>query len=454
MHKKIKQYKKQYSRGKYICMAPFYNLTFSFHGEILPCFYNKQYAWGKYHSGIDYMQLWKDQHFKNLRKHIRKNHFSYGCLECYYHILNENHNFIYAERYETESKNLSRKHPISLEFQISNQCNFSCVMCNDEYSSSICKKQGISNNTKSGYDSAFPESLIPLLKHAKRLVFSGGEPFIIKAYDEIIELSLKYGENQKFYFSTNGSAINEHQFDFIQNHQVGISMSFDSIDEQTFNLLTGSNVFSKVKRNLLRLKEIYEQKAETLHVKVSPMQQNAHTLADTISFLNDNNLHITFNHVKYPAQCSLSELHSNELKTIVSKLKHINLKDTTAVQKENKVHLDNLIFYLEKTAKTAKARETEQSNGFDAYEVRFISQINHYLKTMNLTEFKNADYILNLMFGHLKNDVVRDECIRYFSELPAHWLISELRFRETNPDFVKKRVNQVANAFRDKHKNM
>ncbi|MEA1874013.1 MAG: 4Fe-4S cluster-binding domain-containing protein [Bacteroidota bacterium] len=398
------------------------------------------------------MQLWKNKHFKNLRKHIRKNNFSYGCLECYHHILNENHNFIYAERYETELKNLSRKYPISLEFQISNKCNFSCVMCNDECSSSICKNQGIPNNTQSGYDSEFPKSLIPLLKHAKRLVFSGGEPFIIKAYDEIIKLSLKYGKNQKFYFSTNGSAINEHQFDFIQKHQVGISMSFDSIDEKTFNLVTGSNRFATVKKNLLRLKTIYEQKTEPLSVKVSPMQQNIHTLAETFTFLNDNNLDITFNHVKYPSNCSLSELKSEQLKNIVTNLKQLDIREETPEQKENKSRYRNFIYYLENTCKKSETREREQINGFDAYEARFISQINNYLKTMNLTEFKNADYILNLMFGHLKNDIVRDECIRYFSELPTHWLISELRFRETNSDYVKKRVNQVANAFHDKLK--
>jgi molybdenum cofactor biosynthesis enzyme MoaA len=447
MHKEIKKYKKQYSQGKYICMAPFYNLTFSFHGEILPCFYNKQYAWGKYHPGIDYIQLWNNHHFKNLRKHIRRNHFSYGCLECYYHIVNNNHNFIYAKRYQTEIKKLNRNYPVSLEFQISNQCNFSCVMCNDECSSSICKNQGISNDTQSGYDNAFPKSLIPLLKHAKRLVFSGGEPFLIKAYDEIIELSLKYGENQTFYFSTNGSAIREKHFDFIRDNQVGISLSFDSIDEQTFNQLTGSSAFLKVKQNLLRLKEIYEHKKETLHVKISPMQQNIDTLAETFTFLNDNNLDITFNHVKYPSNCSLTELNSEQLRGIVANLKKLDVRDETPVQKANKTRYDNFIYYLEKTSEKSEIREKEQAKGFVNYEARFLAQIKDYISATNIKELGTENQIFDVMFGHIENLEVRNECIRYFSELPAYWLISELRFRESNSAYIKRRVNQIANSF-------
>jgi MoaA/NifB/PqqE/SkfB family radical SAM enzyme len=434
---------------KPVCMAPFYNMTFSLHGEIIPCFYNKQYNYGKYHHGIDYYKIWNNKHFKNLRKHIRNKNFSYGCLDCHYNIVNQNINHIYASRYDNVKSMMNTEHPSSLEFQISNHCNFRCVMCNEELSSAICQKNASDNCIENSYDEHFPESIIPILPYIKRFVFSGGEPFLIKAYDKIIDLSLKYCTNQEYNFSTNGSVIPEKYFQFFEKNKVIISMSFDSIDENTFNLVTGSKAYKQVLNNLLRLNDILKAKGEVTDAKISPMQQNIDTLPQTVTFLNDNNIRVCFNNVRYPPDCSLAELSSRKLQQIIIKLSNHRIKTDTAVQKMNKKRLNALIDTIKKEFQNAVDKENHpEKHALSHYRSHFIQQINQYKIQYRVDTIPDGESLYQLMFGNIDNQMLKTECVRYFVQLKIHWLVSELRIRHSNDQYIRNRVNQVYQAFK------
>tara|TARA_B100000925_G_C21979258_1_gene461543 strand:- start:339 stop:1370 length:1032 start_codon:yes stop_codon:yes gene_type:complete len=83
-----------------------------------------------------------------------------------------------------------------LDLNLNNQCNLTCRMCNSLSSSKWEELLGYQNNNYNDFDSIVTH--LPKLKHIK---YQGGEPFITKEIQQVLEYIAKH--NCQFSFSTN-----------------------------------------------------------------------------------------------------------------------------------------------------------------------------------------------------------------------------------------------------------
>jgi MoaA/NifB/PqqE/SkfB family radical SAM enzyme len=78
-------------------------------------------------------------------------------------------------------------YPRVMEFELSNECNLECVMCNGYFSSSIRKNREKLPASVSPYNDQFVDELDQFIPHLTDAKFLGGEPFMIDIYLKIWE---------------------------------------------------------------------------------------------------------------------------------------------------------------------------------------------------------------------------------------------------------------------------
>lgn len=447
--RKLSQYRKisfSLSKQDKLCYAPYTTMVFTQDGNIMPCYYNKQISFGKYYHGIDYLKLWKNNQFGKLRESIDRQNLDFGCHACKEGILNQNYNSVYARKYYYLKDHTNEHQPVSLQFQISNKCNFRCIMCAGENSCKIRKIQEEKADFDSAYDNDFPQSLTPLYPKLKELSFAGGEPFLIKEYREIIKLARNANPNINYSFGTNGSLFTKEDFDFFENEDVQLTISYESTKKDVFETIRKGSKFEIVHYNLIKANDILLNKNKTLNVKICPLQQNIFDIPETFLFLNSLNINISFNTVLFPPSVALWVLSSSKLYEIVKYLSNIKLPTAkNEVQKLNNHTFLYLIKQIEIWQKTSMNREAYFSKNeliFQNELSKYYKRINDYIKNWEISLYssRNIDITANLI-DLIDDEATRMNTIIFFNFVPIYWLVSEMNFR--GEDKWTDRVQQV-----------
>jgi organic radical activating enzyme len=106
-----------------------------------------------------------------------------------------------------------------MELRISNQCNFSCRMCNTESSSMLQKEveanpeltKFFSISSDSDYETSTSNwnQILEQLKDTDRLFLTGGEPMLIKKYYDVLDYLISIGKQDiELFIFTNCSVYN------------------------------------------------------------------------------------------------------------------------------------------------------------------------------------------------------------------------------------------------------
>ena len=106
------------------------------------------------------------------------------------------------------SRHTSGDFPRVMEFELSNECNLECQMCNGNVSSSIRKRKDKLPPLPNPYDDAFVQQLEPYLPHLKEAKFYGGEPFLIPVYFQIWDKLAEVNPGCTIFLITNGTHWN------------------------------------------------------------------------------------------------------------------------------------------------------------------------------------------------------------------------------------------------------
>jgi len=158
-------------------------------------------------------------------------------------------------------------------------CNYRCTKCfNLTQNNPHGEKNLITINERIG-----------LIEEAKRLgakavVIAGeGEPSIHPEFDKLIEKISSDGMTPIFY--SNGSCIDSKRIKFLKKHGVVIIFSFDTLDEEKYDKLSGTKGnLKKVVANIQNaIKEYAELTVEEKGMKVYNLAVNT-----TVSHLNEN----------------------------------------------------------------------------------------------------------------------------------------------------------------------
>jgi organic radical activating enzyme len=171
--------------------------------------------------------------------------------------------------------------PISLDLRFTNKCNMKCIMCSSRYSSlwyedelklygneyttlgskqyKIYKENGVyKSDTPVWHDSPIWWDRFDEIKHrVKHIYVTGGEPFIIKGHDILLDKLIDSGlaKDVTMEYDTNLTVINDKILDKLkQFKKVMLFVSCDDIGDR-FELIRYPGKFELMTKNLEKLRE-------------------------------------------------------------------------------------------------------------------------------------------------------------------------------------------------------
>ncbi|MFH2143094.1 MAG: radical SAM protein [Bacteroidota bacterium] len=438
--KKLKEYNKirNKSRRSRFCQAPFSTLFFSEYGEILPCYYNKSIVFGN--SDTSFEEAWFSPQMEKLREHIIHNDLSFGCQDCKFYFDLENYYSVGAWKYDYLPVNKSR-YPVSLDFQISNICNLSCIMCNGELSQTVRKNREKKEVFKNPYDNSIIKKITPFLPHLKEAAFTGGEVFLIKLYYDIWDKIIEVNPSIRVSITTNGTILNSRVKSYLEKLDFNITISIDSVNKENFEKIRRFSDFETVIKNLDYYKDYTQRKGTNFTVKICPMRQNWHEIPEIINFLNNKNISFLFNNVIFPPYTSLWNLPSIELKEIADFIDKPDYKGQSATNKTNIKRVKNLVSQLKNWQKASLEIETnypdlKNKTSKELYEL-IITSVNNFKNSF--PDISNKDeygFEIEKIFDAIFDKITDEETLRnaliFYFKMPVHRLISEFNIRNTD----------------------
>jgi radical SAM protein with 4Fe4S-binding SPASM domain len=381
------------AKGK-ICHAPFVSMRFSLNGNVLSCCYNREYILG--HVAQDSLHdIWFGERLKTMRKALLQHDFSKGCSQCKVEIDNNNHYNSGAINYDYLAPDRTAVYPIMLDFEADNHCNYECIMCNGEYSSTILNVREKLPERKKVYDESFLTQLDEFIPHIREARFVGGEPFLIEMYIEIWEKIIALNANARISILTNGSVLNERIKTLLQKGNFDVSFSIDSLDSYNYNTIRKRGNLNKVLSNFAEIRTILISRDKPTSINTCLMRQNWQDIAEIVRFCNSQDVSLFFHTVFYPFHTSLWNLPSAELKEIHTQVASEQFEPAaTAIQQENLKKYADFVGQVEVLIKNAQAiidkRQALQTKSVTEITAQFTTtMVGHY--ALGFLEFTSAE---------------------------------------------------------------
>jgi MoaA/NifB/PqqE/SkfB family radical SAM enzyme len=323
-----------------VCHAPYVNLNFEQTGDVRACCYNFKHVLGKWPEQ-SVREIWQGQKLEALRGYISENNLGGGCMECGKMIEAGNYQGVRARYYDefaTNSlsdkfSNLTRKftggfaYPKVMEFELSNECNLECIMCNGSFSSSIRKNREKLPPIISPYNEKFVDELEEFIPHLTDAKFLGGEPFMIDIYLSIWERILKINPGIRIHITTNGTFLNNRIKNLLEGLNAGIILSIDSVEKEIYKKIRINGNYDKVMENLEYFIDYTARKKTFISMAACPITTNWRELPQMLEFCLAKNIALYFNVVFTPFDLSLRELGVKELGEVVSFLENYTLPE-------------------------------------------------------------------------------------------------------------------------------
>jgi MoaA/NifB/PqqE/SkfB family radical SAM enzyme len=284
-----------------LCLAPWSSINFTISGQANVCCLNQKTSLNVKDHTV--MEIWESALFQTLRDRVTGEDLAYDCSVCLHSIGAGNHTGVKALDYDSYGPT-SGHWPKVIEFCLENTCNLACVMCNSVLSSTIRKRQGLPAY-KSPYGEEFIHQLDPFLPHLQRVVFSGGEPFLIPFYYRMWERAILLNPELEICVVTNGTMLNDKVKAILAKGKFRINVSIDSVNKEVYESIRLNSDFESVLANFLWFKEYGIATGRPVNIPVCPLMNNWHTIPETVRFANRHGVSINFVYVDRPISLSL-----------------------------------------------------------------------------------------------------------------------------------------------------
>lgn len=246
-------------------------------------------------------------------------------------IREENHKQFIKDMAEQNVKITAK--PLYASIGLTNVCNLQCVFC--PYCGVCTKKkkgkQELSAENLKKFSSLFPtiEYLNPSLR---------GEPFLYSHFDEFIQYCREGDVLSKMHLTNNGTQIQRYDLSRLDGVNI-ISVSFDSADKETFEMLRVGANFERVLENMDKLRK--ELPNTALQVAVVVCRLNLHQLADIYTIVREKGFnYIVFNTIygmKTDKVIELLRLRESDRKLLEQQMDEISRRNS-----DNKLTVMNI----------------------------------------------------------------------------------------------------------------
>jgi sulfatase maturation enzyme AslB (radical SAM superfamily) len=296
------------SRKPHPCFAPYISLNFDAIGRMGACCYNKTHLLGTYPKN-SIKDAWFGKQMQDLRSALQNLNFNKGCQICKKQLLTDNYNYSHLKDFDSKYNELGIKpFPQIITLEISNICNYECIMCGGFWSSSIRKNREKLSPIKTPYDDTFIEELAFFIEKSKKINFLGGEPFANPLYYKIWDLAPTINPNIIFCVTTNCSIYNPRIEEYLKTGRFKIVASIDSLIPETYNFIRKNGCFDRVMSNLNKFKEYNSLTCLTF----CPMIQNWQEIPSIYNYCQTNRINtLYFNYVSGPLGGKIKNIHEN-----------------------------------------------------------------------------------------------------------------------------------------------
>lgn len=351
-----KEYNNQrfYGPQKYFCYAPFGSLFISYSGKVSPC-YACNINESMEHKSI--LEIWNGDAFQSLRNDISRGIIPEACSFCSNHFESEDYGSILANKYDHYLMSATGL-PVIAELELSNQCNLECVMCTGSLSSAIRKNRENLPAVISKLPENFVEQFQPILKHLKSLELTGGDPFLINIYFDILHLAETINPKIDVLITTNANTFNTNTELLLQKKlKLSFNVSIDSLVESTYSEIRRNGSLKTALKNIEIFSRYTQEHNTSLGFLICPLKENWKELPNFVEFANKRGATLSYHVVFKPAEHALWSLSSVELEKISNYLKSFHFKGYNFTSNINIKSYDSLVHLIDSWYNKAILRE-------------------------------------------------------------------------------------------------
>jgi radical SAM protein with 4Fe4S-binding SPASM domain len=326
-----KSFKNSYHLPDTICAIPWMNLEIRSNGMITPCCLTRGLSLGniKHNTLID---AFDNDAVKKLRHELRSGERPEVCNRCWYPesngvSSNRTRNF---ERLKKQFllNYLDKPAVVSLDLRFNNTCNFKCRICNSDRSSLFAAEEnkflGVKIAPQQNWSESdqFLDQVIDKLPELTNLDMTGGEPFLIKKFANVLHMAVEQGhaKNIRLHYNSNGSVWPEELIThWPYFKEVNIHFSIDAIGKR-FELERGGS-WQAVEQNILRIKNL---KLPNMTFTISPAVSimNAYYIDEVYDWAQKHNFQLLVGYVTFPKEFDLKNLTKEAQQLIFDKFQN------------------------------------------------------------------------------------------------------------------------------------
>lgn len=267
------------------CKAPHTNMYCSVEGLVAPCWLSIS-KFEKWSEDMSLHNIWFGEKFTRFRE--ENNCCSYT------------KDFTISSAYD---ENEIKEYPTMMELELSNQCNFECIMCDERLSSGIRKRKGLPKLPQV-YNDDFVEELKEFIPHLNELRFNGGEPLAQTIVYDIIEMALDIKPDLRITVATNGSIINKNVMHWISKGNITPNISIDAFSKDLYEKIRINGDWESLLYNF----QVFKHHCSHIAVMVNPMSVNWHEMVLAVDFCNEHGVYLGYNTVRYPKHLSIMHM--------------------------------------------------------------------------------------------------------------------------------------------------
>lgn len=249
--------------------------------------------------------------------------------------------------------------PRCIEFELSNTCNLECTMCFGDFSSSIRKNRENRPPLPMYYDDNFVQQLELFIPHLWESKFFGGEPFLVPIYYDIWEKMIQINPSVTIYITTNCTILNERVKRVLEKLNVGLIISIDSFQKETYEAIRQNANYERVMENLKYFEAISKKRGQIMSIAVCPMIPNWREIPGMVAICNRKGHHIYFNTVWFPLEASLRSLSSASLSEIITFYEYYQFEEDNVIARYNIGKFKSMINQLKKWQEIVAQKESK-----------------------------------------------------------------------------------------------
>lgn len=439
---------RQFGPQRRLCYAPYSSMFFSVFGKVAPCYasYHKIHA---HYPQQSLKEIWQGEEFGKMREQIKRNDLSDICHFCHIPFMTENYGSMLSSKYDNYHF-YREKYPSIMEFELSNNCQLQCIMCNGFLSSGIRSKREKLPAIEQKYDPAFVEQLKEFIPHLKVAEFTGGDPLLIDIYYDIWDCINRLNPNCNLLITTNANTMNERFREVMRNNKrISFNVSIDSLKKEVYESIRIGGNFEKAMQHISVFHDYCRQHKSTLNFLVCPLRKNWKEFPDFIKYANELGISVYFHRVIKPYSHVLWSLPSEELLNIHEYLSKFDFPDKELHQSVNRNNYLNLVAQIHTWYKQSLDREKQRSTPelpFDfmqeneklLYEsLHFFLESNTELHEIYKNDFYAICEKIHHAIGMLPDAINKDAFFEHFLCFPLDESILRLFHSKTDKELAE-----------------